>query len=97
MSESPSSPLQAYGVWIPGTGWLKNGSRAFADTREPVAQAAAGLYGEGALVLPIDAPDMAMLDFEAVFLERERLRRERPLWAKVRRICRGLLGHLSQR
>jgi hypothetical protein len=97
MSDSPLSIPQAYGIWIPGMGWLKKGSRAFADVREPVARAAAKLYGEGAFVLPIDAPDTAMLDFEDVFLERERLKSEHSARARVRRMWRGLLGYLGQR
>lgn len=98
---SEAIPFLAYGVWIPGGGWLKHGNRAFGDTRERVAQSAAWLYGSGAIVLPIDAPDAAMLDLESVFLaqeqKRERERQDRRALNRIRRVWRGLLGYLGQR
>jgi hypothetical protein len=59
-----------YGVWIPGTGWLKDErtQRCFADVRIEVAEAAAKLYGADARVMPFDE---SLKTLEAIFLDRE--------------------------
>jgi len=86
-------PPIAYGVWIPGVGWLKHGSRAFADVHREVAAAAARLYGGPAFVVETDAPEVAMLELEGKFLEqerkRERERQDRRVLNRIRKALRA--------
>lgn len=60
----------AYGVWIDGRGWLKEPEhqRPFASFDRAVAEAAAALWGAGAVVLPVDN---SLHDLEALFLEQQ--------------------------
>lgn len=69
----------AYAVWIPGKGWLRHKTNVmFLDARRPVAETAAKLYGNGAIVYPSDAPaneaatQGELGELEALFLEQER-------------------------
>ena len=57
----------AYGVWIPGHGWLR-GSDVFADYNKDKAREVARLIGKGASVRYIDN---AIAEFEKYYLEQE--------------------------
>ena len=93
MPDNKSAAI-AYGVWITGSGWLrnpKNPNAIFADTSNAVAQSAAFLYGDGARVTPIDDELIAL---EPTFLERDTARaRERhaKTWRGKLARLRGLL------
>jgi hypothetical protein len=74
----------SYGVWIPGTGWLRPDPNlpllAFATTEPLLARAARDLYGGRARVLPIgellpDKVDQSMVELEPIFMQREAERR----------------------
>ena len=58
---------QMYGVWIPGTGWLK-GKDVFADYSLQKAQQVARLIGNNAVVRFIDK---SIIDLETMYLENE--------------------------
>jgi hypothetical protein len=61
-----------YGIWIPGSGWLR-GQDVFADANIAKAREVARLIGRGARVRYIDP---AIVDLEQHYLEAER----RTLW-----------------
>lgn len=89
----------AYGIWIPGKGWLKMGSRFFADDRPEMARAALKMYDAGLHTnARIELFDESMRDFELLFLEREAeaiTRKQRTLLARFMRWLNGILGFLN--
>lgn len=73
MNNSTTVDALLFSVWIFGSGWLRGkNERIFASDRREIAESAARLYGEGALVTEFDGE--AMIDLEATFLEREKQR-----------------------
>ena len=73
-------PIITYGVWIEGQGWLKstaNPRLVFASAFREVALGAAGLWGRGASVRPID---QSLIDLEAEFLEQRKSSKGRWAW-----------------
>jgi len=59
-----------YGIWIPGTGWLRgDGERALMFTEKAVAQETARRVGANAKVFFIDN---SLVDIEAKLLEAEK-------------------------
>lgn len=66
---TPSTPT-AYGVWIDGTGWLRNGAegKTFAALDRAVAESAAALWGAGSRVLPFDE---SLVELQGVFLAQQ--------------------------
>lgn len=82
-------PPLAYGVWVPGEGWLKDEQtrRCFAAVQIEVAQTAAQLYGHGARVLPFDESLAALAP---VFLAREQERVARTWTARLTAWLKGV-------
>lgn len=79
-----------FAVWIPGAGWLRGSNeRIFASDRREIAESAARLYSGGSFVTEFDGE--AMIDLEAVFLEKERERAS----AEVALRSRGFLWRIS--
>ena len=61
-----------YGIWIPGSGWLR-GKEVFADYSLEKSRQVARMIGRGAIVRFIDP---SIVDFEQRYLENEK----RKLW-----------------
>lgn len=81
----------AYGVWIPGLGWLRHEptKRVFAALQIEVAESAAALWGPDARVMAFDE---SLADLETVFLEREPVNAQgKPRDWKMR--LYGVFGH----
>jgi hypothetical protein len=66
-----AEPMQIfYGIWIPGTGWLRgDGERALMFTEKAVAQETARRVGQKAKVYFIDN---SLVDIEAKLLDAEK-------------------------
>lgn len=58
-----------YGVWIPGTGWLRIGSAIFADTHREVAEEVARSIGRKAIVRFVDD---SITKLESDYLQHEK-------------------------
>lgn len=58
-----------YGVWIPGTGWLRVGSAVYADTHKNIAEEVARCYGKRSIVRFVDE---SITNLESAYLECEK-------------------------
>jgi len=58
-----------YGVWIPGTGWLRVGSAVYADTHKEVAEQVSKYYGKKSTVRFVDD---SITNLESAYLEEEK-------------------------
>ena len=58
-----------YGVWIPGTGWLRANGAVFADNHRKVAEQVARLIGNKATVRYVDE---SITKLESAYLEHEK-------------------------
>lgn len=58
-----------YGVWIPGTGWLRIGSAIFADTHREVAEEVARNIGHQSCVRFVDE---SITKLEEAYLQHEK-------------------------
>ncbi len=102
-NESSMEPL-TYGVWIEGTGWLRDpNGRYFADPRPEYAKAALRMWNvEGTPRARIELIDESMVGLQSTFLVREKerwlriSRRSNPVssfFKNIRNFINGLLRH----
>lgn len=58
-----------YGVWIPGTGWLRIGSAVYADTHREIAEEVARCIGNRSVVRYVDE---SITQLESAYLQKEK-------------------------
>ena len=95
----PPLPRVAYGIWLPGYGWLKvralSGSMvAYAEINQDVARRYAEWIGNGARIEPVD-PSLVALESELLRYEKERRERPRVAWNRFVQRVRALVKRMG--
>lgn len=97
----PPLPGVVYGIWLPGTGWLKSRHTsgymvAYAESNRSVARRYAAWVGNGARVEPVD-PSLVALQDELLRYERERRERPRMVWNKFVQRVKALAKRMGEK